>query len=286
MWICLLCLVIAISYDISTSLGRNEYTEKYSYVTNHQDGIKTLIIGSSLAQNGFNPFVLGDSVYNFAQARRTLFYDVELMRQLLPTMPSIQTVIYSLHYNLHLVDTKACDTTNRLNQLVFPYYRYMNVDRTETPSQKIFRSAIISGYFNIKSCINTEPSLEKGYYREDTSFKDNRDFFTKSNPPLQPDTAECIRLLTELARICQQNKAKLIVYVPPFSDDYIAQMTDEGRANLQKIINSVKTKYPIEYKDYSNDTAFRDLTLYYEWSHLNHRGATLLAQRMQEDFNL
>jgi hypothetical protein len=72
-------IICIIPYDLSTSLGRNEYTEKYQYVTQHRDEIKTLIIGSSLAETGLNPFVLGDSVYNFGLPERTFFYDVALI---------------------------------------------------------------------------------------------------------------------------------------------------------------------------------------------------------------
>ena len=278
-------IICVIPYDLLTSLGRNEYTEKYRYVTQHHDEIKTLIIGSSLSEMSFNPFVLGDSVYNFGLSGRTLFYDVELMRQLLPTMSNIKTVIYPLHYNLHLVDAEACNTTNRLNRFVFLYYRYMKIDKTDSPQQLIYRSALFSGHFNIRNCIDNEPCRPLGYCQFDTIYSDDEKWI-HGNPPLQPNISECVKLLSELADICHQQNARLIVYTPPFQNDYIAEMTAEGRANLHKIIHSIDRKYPIEYQDYTDEKEFRNTSLYLNWNHLNHKGATLLAQRIKEDFNL
>lgn len=279
-------ILCVIPYDLSTSIGRNEYTEKYRYVTQHHDEIKTLILGSSLSEMSFNPAVLGDSVYNFGITERTLFYDVELMKQLLPTISNIKTVIYPLHYNLHLVDTKACDTTNRLKRLVFLYYRYMNISKTELPQQFIYRSAFFSDHFNFRHCLGKEPKYPLGYCKTDTSLCNSQEEWANGNPPLQPDTSECIKLLNELAEVCQQYHARLIVYTPPFPDDYIAEMTDVGRVNLKKIIHSVNKKYPIEYHDYTDDNDFRNPSLYLNWNHLNHEGAALLAHRIKTDFYL
>ena len=125
-----------------------------------------------------------------------------------------------------------------------------------------------------------------GYFRWDTSLCDNYEEWAYLNPPLQPDTLECIKLLGELAEVCQQYHARLIVFTPPFPDDYIAKMTDKGRANLQKIIHSVSNKYPVEYHDYTDDKDFRNPSLYLNWNHLNHKGATLIAERIKADFEL
>lgn len=201
-------------------------------------------------------------------------------------MPNIKTVIYPLHYNLHLVDAAASDTTNRLNSMVFKYYRYMNVNKMESPLQLVYRSALFSGYFNISNCVETAPCMPLGYLRWDTSCYDNNKEWTYGNPPLQHDTSECIKLLNELVEICQKYKVRLIVYTPPFSDDYIAEMTDEGRANLQKIAHSVNKNHPIEYHDYTDDKDYRDPSLYFNWNHLNHKGATLFTKRIRRDFQL
>lgn len=271
---------------MATSLGKNEYTEKYRYVKQHHDEIKTLIIGSSLSSCSFNPFVFGDSVYNFGLPERTLYYDVMLMEQLLPEMNSLKTVIYPLHYNLHLVDPIVCDTTDRLKHLMFQYYRYMNVSSLEHPCQIIYRSAFLSDFFNINSCKNKEPKNPLGYTKMDTSYYGLSKAWKCGNPPSQPNPKECIILLERLAYICHKNNVRLIVYTPPFPDDYITEMTDEGRVNLIRIINTVKKQYPIEYKDYTANTAFRNHTFYLNWNHLNHRGATILAERVKEDFHL
>lgn len=135
--------------------------------------------------------------------------------------------------------------------------------------------------------MSQEPNLLLGYDKMDTSFYyGKKEDWLNGNPPSQPDPSECIRLLERLAYICQKKHVRFIVYTPPFPDDYIEEMTDEGRANLKRIVSTVNKHYPIEYRDYTDDTAFRDPTLYLNWNHLNHRGATILAERVKEDFHL
>jgi hypothetical protein len=147
-------------------------------------------------------------------------------------------------------------------------------------------SALFSGHLNIRYCIDTELKYPFGYCKIDTSLCKNDEFWANQNPPQQSDTSECIKLLIELAEVCQEYNTRLIVFTPPFPDDYIAEMTNDGRANLQQIIYSVYKKYPIEYHDYTDDKNFRDPSLFLYWNHLNHKGATLFAQRIKEDFNL
>ncbi len=69
-------------------------------------------------------------------------------------------------------------------------------------------------------------------------------------------------------------------------DTYINYMSEEGRNNLQLIADAVKDKYPMAYKNYLTDADYRNDSLYLDWNHLNHEGATLFAQRVKEDFDL
>ena len=52
------------------------------------------------------------------------------------------------------------------------------------------------------------------------------------------------------------------------------------------MMESVNRQYPAEYISYLDDDLFQADSLYYDAEHLNHRGATLFAQQVKEDFNL
>lgn len=88
--------------DIFIPLETNEYSIKRDYINNHASEIQTLIIGNSLATNGIDAQVFGDSCYCFAISGRVLYYDMKLMEEYLSHMTNLKTVILPLHYNLHV----------------------------------------------------------------------------------------------------------------------------------------------------------------------------------------
>ena len=55
---------------------------------------------------------------------------------------------------------------------------------------------------------------------------------------------------------------------------------------MHQIIEDVRKEYPIEYKDYLQDPAYRADSLYYNCSHLNNIGATRFGAQIKADFHL
>lgn len=92
--------------------------------------------------------------------------------------------------------------------------------------------------------------------------------------------------LRRIAQLCNEHQIRFIAITPPAADIYLTHITPEGINRIDYIIKNIQKDYPIEYKNYLSDSAFRSDSLYFDATHHNHRGATLFAQRIREDFNL
>lgn len=260
----------------------NNYSAKYNYVTEHHDDIKTLLMGHSQFEYSFNPAVLGDSTYDFAISARTLYFDIKLAEKLLPTMENVETIIYPLHYNLHTVNGMEL-MQQILPNIAFHYYKYMGIKYDSMPEGVWYRSALLSDMFSYFKLHSTDSIPSLGYYAMKYVWDGKQ---KEGNPPNQPNTAICTRQLAELAKICHIHDVRLIVVTPPFPDAYIEEMTEEGIENIQHVVEAASRVHPFEFKSYLNDVAFRNDSLYMDWNHLNHRGATLFAERVKKDFGL
>ena len=67
---------------------------------------------------------------------------------------------------------------------------------------------------------------------------------------------------------------------------FLAYTTLEGFTQLNNIIEEIRQDSPIEYHNYIADSSFRADSLYHDATHLNHKGATLFAERVKKDFFL
>lgn len=276
----LLTLLMGIAFltaadTIIPSFEINEYSIKRDYVNNHASDIKTLIIGNSIATNGIDAQVFGDSCYCFAISGRVLYYDMKLMEEYLPYMTNLKTVILPLHYNLHVHNT----TKN----YIYNYYRYMGIPYDAFPEGIIYRSAVFSGVFHFH-----DDGMK--FYNEKNGNTMIEDVWNgekqKLDPPNQQDVEKCITYLTCLATMLEKKGVRFIAVTPPFPDVWLEGCTQDGNDNLFRVADAVNSVSSMEYRCYLSDSMFREDSLYMNWNHLNHHGATQFAQRIMKDFNL
>ena len=97
---------------------------------------------------------------------------------------------------------------------------------------------------------------------------------------------EYLNYLKEMAAICNQNRIRFIVVTPPCHNSFNVNIRQEGIDFLLEIIEKISLEYPIEYKNYLQDEAFRADSIYYNCSHLNSIGADMFALQVKNDFGL
>ena len=259
----------------------NVYTFKHEYMEEHCEDIKTLLIGHSQMEYGFNPHVLGDSVFNLAMCGRVIYYDVELLKRYMPRMKNLKTVILPMGYSFNNFNKFYKTQKNRAPYL-FYYYKDMGIAYPQ------FMKKIWLPYFfsvkDIKKDGTVFPVDSMGWAKVDIEYNGSA-----PNDTLllhQVLSEEYISSLTEISKICDIHNVRFIIITFPYADSFLKETTGIGIANLNQTILSVKSIHPVEYGNYISDSCFRDNNLYIDPTHLNARGATQFALRVKKDFNL
>ena len=273
--------------------GVNAYSYKYNYVKNNA-GIKTLLIGHSHFENGLNPYLLGDSAFNFALGGRGnwMGWEIILANQYYHAMPNLKTVIYPIGYNnpfesIHY-RIPMCD---EVEEYMYFYTKYMHAPYDRTPEKYKYYSALYFNKMGLKYWMD-EKIDSLGYNPFDGQMPDWQHQHNVNDSAFYYGEvadkcyAEYIEYSLQLAKICYENDIRLIAITCPCSNAYIRNTRPDIIAKMESVIDSVRRYYPIEYKNYMRDEEFRADSIYFNSSHLNSEGADMFARRIKLDFNL
>lgn len=252
---------------------------KQHYIEQHGKEISTLLLGHSQAAHGINPWNLGDSVFDMAEPSRIPYYDKEILLRNIKYLPNLKTVIYPLNY--HLSPWKCYYSKESCEQLANEYIHSMGIN---PPQEFIIQpfGTTLRRLFSFKNYINKIDCDSLGYISLGDIFNDGLDFLVV---PVEEDSI--IDILCQMGETCKENGIRFVIISTPCNNTFNTQIVDTiGLNRISRIIDSVRNKYPVEYHDYLNHPDFRNDSLYYGQTHLNHKGATLFAQRIKEDIGL
>lgn len=228
----------------------NSYSYKYKYVMNNTS-IQTLLIGNSYFENSINPYMMGDSVFDFAISGRWIYYDVQLLSAIVPTMPNVKVVIFPMGYKAPYISWHYYGLRPIDRDYAYKYSKYMHIYYDRYPESLRLRSALFCNKMRLQYR-KEEPQDSLGY---DPGIGQVEDWSTQQNISpsiIEGDTAylcyqEYRTYLIELARICHENNIRFIVVTTPCADSFIANTREQGVRNLYDLIDSVSVYYPVEY---------------------------------------
>lgn len=252
---------------------------KYNYIHQHGEEIKTLILGHSQAANGINPWVMGDSVFNMAEPSRILYYDKEILTRNIHFMPNLKVVIYPLLYQ---IDNGAFFTQDGFHEYSIKEYRSTMGISAPYEFKGVSDKPTLAEVLSIHHFASTRECDSLGYITMGDGFSDTKDYID-----IEVNEDGIVAMLRTMAKICDERGIRFIVVMEPCTNTFNSQTVDStGLAMIDRIIDSVKLKYPVEYHDYLNHPDFRSIELFHSQTHLNHKGATLFAQRIKRDLEL
>lgn len=244
----------------------------------HCDEIKTLFMGHSQIEQGLDPSVIGDSTYNLAIAGRVIYFDYELLRRYVPRMHSLKNVIVPMHYSFlgfsGFYDKD--DTYDTYQSICYYYKKYMGI---KYPGYKDYKS--VFSYRFLNSFTFNDVADDKGFRAINKIFDKNL-----CPPCKQVEMDRYRNTLFLIAELCNKYGVRLIVITTPCSNAFLQATTERGIKNMYNTIDSISQLFPLEYKNYINDSEFRNDSLFCDASHLNFIGAQLFTQRIKEDFGL
>lgn len=268
----------------------NEFSYKYNYVNENGEKIAILLMGNSYFEMSMNPELIADSVFDFAGTARWIYYDLELLKDFLPNMSNLHTVIYPMGYskfyeNYHEDSDPLID---------FFYEKYMHVWYNRFP-QNIDRWFAIkySDRIGFKQWYSSIDSTWSGYSpkeecrsimqkkKEQEAFQDITQLENSA-----PIVEEYTNYMLSMAKTCKEYGVRFIVVTPPYHELLYQKISDIGVKMMYDVIECVSCHAPIEYKNYLFDPEFQVDSLYYDCTHLNSIGADKFAIRVKNDFNL
>ena len=284
-----LIIWIAGEYAFSKMEVQNIYSYDYHYVKNNP-AIKTLLIGHSHMACGVNPYLL-DSTFNFAiSGRRWAYWDVELAKDLCPTMSNLKTVIFPLGYVMPYESPHYQSHDEGLKDNIYRYAHFMHVPYDRFPLNLIYYSAALRNKMGTRYWMDEQvDSLGFDSRVGKSSAWDNESYF---DPELYVgDTAtlcyyEFLTYMLDLAKVCNEHNIKFVVVTTPCADCFVANTREPGIKNMYNLIDSVAVLYPIEYYNYLDDMEFRADSIYFNCTHLNATGADMFTKRLINDINL
>lgn len=281
----------------------NTYSYKYKYVSYHKEDISVLILGHSHTLRGVNPRLLGDSVFNFAESARWVYYDAKLVERFVPHMPNMKLIIYPIGYDMpfgylscHYEDDYNTEDQHDYN--IHMYAKYQNIPYDRFPMRYTAYSTFLSGYF-AKDEVNFEFKLKYDSlgFERDSSFHFGPKWKTDNivhvpTNQIESDytnnkyVQEYIQHLTTIAKVCADNHVRFVTITTPCYETYVEKTSEAGWKNIYSIIEQVRESYPIEYFNYLADEEFRADSLYLDCSHLNYIGADKFTPFLKHDLGL
>lgn len=295
-WGLVVAIVLILILERMVCFMNNDYSYKRRYMDNHASEIKTLLLGHSLAENGINPHLLGDSVFCAAQGARWIYYDVEILKRYLPKLTNLKTVIYpvkysqAFYYSFHYVDEfpkRYKNPSLYARQQMSFYSKFWDIDFDRMPMKLLSRSFLLCNSIHYKNFWSEPMSDSIGYmpfpFEKEIGWRLQENTSTEIERNSSGQLNEFLSYLKIMSELCDDYSVKLIIVIPPFHDSYIENTTNDGRAKLDSLLQSIKGA---EYKNYMVHYEFRDDSLYYNSSHLNHVGASKFSIKLKKDFGL
>lgn len=296
----LICLIVAV--EIIQYHVDNNYSYKYKYIKNHKDSIEGLILGHSHTLRGIDPAILGRNVFNNAESGKWIYYDTKELSKYVPDMSNLRFVIYPIGYDmpqgflsLHYEHDHNFPKEKCHDYSVHMFAKYEHIPYDRFPLKLTAFSSLLTDNLAFEEIIGRRDCDSLGFEILDSTLHCSANWDTCSLVHL-PDSEitklpskyydEYKEYLTEMASICSQHNVRFICITAPCYKTYINKTSTRGIEMLYDLIDSVATKYPIEYYNYLSDEEFRADSFYYDCSHLNYIGAKHFTKRLKKDLGL
>lgn len=247
------------------------YQYKHDYLISHLDKIKVIALGHSHIADGINMIALNDSGFNLAIPSRNMFYDAEIVKEFVPKMPKLKTVIIPLGYNFQYID----QIPDQQKCMMAKYWGYIPSGASPLVKLEILygsKKKIADLLLPSNSVQNNYDSL--GHQRLPQQINNKQVIAdlpkTKSK---NGDNTQFVKAIKEIARICKDNGVRLIAITMPCYHTFTDCTNSQGIAELHALADTMRKVYPeMEYYDFMRDARF-DASDFFNASHLNEVGA-------------
>ena len=305
------CIILLFFIGFESSLRRipNPYLFKDNLMTREAKAVKTLVIGSSVADYGIFPACLGDSAYSLAISGEWIKYNEASLMRYIDNMHRLETVFWGICFQALWMDDDylGCGIFSKEVEMG----EYM-----KKAEQRIYRGFILGNYdprYEVE-CIQSLPtSFEKWlkhYLRHQPTVRcdslgfDYTDALSERksgwekrwkqsvemhSAQLQVPTARKVyqlncQRLARVAQICRERNIRLCIVVPPTHSLYYTHVGKEQLSLMYSALNELCEKYDnVWLFDYFQDSRF-DNDCFFDVNHLSDVGAKRFTPILWKDY--
>ena len=294
---CLLFLIPVIFFLIAMEMIvtaiPNSYSYKYNYVKSHGDSIEVIAIGHSQLYDGFMAEAFSRPAFNLANHDQMHQENYYVMKELLPYLPNLKTVIMPIGY----IDVVDEEEEWRFNSIACFYHEYMNVnygghlplkDWYECFSPHRAYEKAISYYINHEDIVCCDSlGRENSRYLKDRKepLGANNHHFLSDYTAAESEQyfiRESEHLTNNITMLTEKGINVVLVSPPHYWADF--QPNSEQLDFLRQYINELQQQYPILYIDMQFDIDFEDKD-YYNETHLSEFGAEKFTMKLDKMIN-
>ena len=279
-------MAIFVAYELLLLLVPNEFSYKKGYIEKHKDELRILVLGNSHLADCIDCSLLGEGAFNAAQPGRSVYYDLQLLKEYIDQMPKLECVVmpYSYDYqywgHLHEEKHEAKFNTYRCMNLKYMGYTYLDgewwhwseiLNSNYDHCGRLFGS-LYKPLTDLTMCDSLGIELDASY--------DSRgdDWMTKQLPETTSlaDSTEQrlnyqdnVKIYSEIVTLARDHNMRLIFVAMPIYKTARERVSQQRIDEMNEFIAMLKRINPdIEFYDFIDDKRFVERD-YYNSIHLN-----------------
>ncbi len=273
------------------------YTYISAYLKDEGPSIEVLALGSSQVKNAINPAFIDQKSINLASGNQHHDSDFKLLKQLLPQLPKVKTVLLEVSYSHFELPHNGPNFWK--NTVYLKYYGVNNFERQTYFKDKLlylsfpkFFSKKLKSYY-----IQGEDTFGFNKYGYDTlkyagTFENlnyNEEKISKQKVfkiNKQPDLEifkQNTQLFFEMLTYLQEKNIKVVLMEIPMYKTYPAQRVPEILKRRDSIVQLAKQRYEnVELFLQETDTLSYNAIHFWNQSHMNPKGGALYTKSLNE----
>lgn len=263
----------------------NSYNQRKKAFEKHMREVEVINLGTSNAVNGIDPAQFSVKAYNMANVTQTIYYDEQLLKYYLDSMPKLKMVIIPITYvTLH---RRMQDLEEKWRMDLYHYYWKIKIEDeprfhiSKYSLLPIYTPHVVMGIIRRKFKVDMAPRLSPlGYEARDTAGQSVRmiDRIGKgrvlyhSNGYNPKNVAEGTATLERIIKMLQARNIVPVLIKTPVHRSYSDNAKPEILATITRVTGELEKKYGIKMYDYFSDPRFTVMD-FADSDHLSKYGA-------------
>lgn len=277
-----LLLVLAAGMEYMLRCVPNTYAFKRVLMEKDGGHIKTLFLGSSVAECGLDPVCFPAGTYNLAISGQWLRFNLQMFRQYQQHMPKLENVVLGICYHTLWSDDNI--DTDEWSVVEHGIYLDMDLENDFLPHSELLslgarslrkwsKYYILHGMTMKCDSLGLDHSFDLS--ERSVDWKDKMPSLASGHNGLVGADKDGLLYrqnldrIRSLAELCREKGADLWLVALPVHGGYYSELDESALARLREGLSGLVAEYPhVRWLDYLGDARFSDDD-FYDGNHLS-----------------